>query len=283
MTNVLVALEVYWGYGGKNDITVNRIVSNATGIAMAMFMAIFPMLPGIYGGSPHAAMFILDDSKKIFQDCMELTIKGSDPNEIKSRLQTLHEHARIRFISQFDFAMKSFTDASQFSRLCVLRLDPRMLKELDDLAVLCSSITALIHLATILVDHDSWQKHFAHGTDNRKELEQILSNLQIDQKIPKNIADHSKHSKHTKSENSMDGNIDVTHVKNVKHHNHLIPASKTYVSYCKFIHQYLLHREANLREIKWGFFGNQTIEGGEEMVYFVKLYSSWGGLNASQM
>merc|ERR1712194_448551 len=71
MTNVLVALEVYWGYGGKNDITVNRIVSNATGIAMAMFMAIFPMLPGIYGGSPHAAMFILDDSKKIFQDCME--------------------------------------------------------------------------------------------------------------------------------------------------------------------------------------------------------------------
>ena len=57
--------------------------------------------------------------------------------------------------------------------------------ELDGLAVIGSSILALIHFATIVVDDDSWHKCFADGTDNRKELEQILSNLQIDQNILK--------------------------------------------------------------------------------------------------
>ena len=31
MTQTLVIMEVYWGYGGKNDITVNRIAGNAAG------------------------------------------------------------------------------------------------------------------------------------------------------------------------------------------------------------------------------------------------------------
>ena len=31
MTQTLVIMEVYWGYGGKNDITANRIAGNAAG------------------------------------------------------------------------------------------------------------------------------------------------------------------------------------------------------------------------------------------------------------
>jgi hypothetical protein len=50
VTEVLIALEVYRGSGSKNSLTVNRVVANVAGIAMALILSSIP--PFVRGGDP---------------------------------------------------------------------------------------------------------------------------------------------------------------------------------------------------------------------------------------
>ena len=204
MTAVLNVLEVYWSQGGKNDIIVNvsdifyifyavllhlflkRIVANCTGIAMVMLMVMFLIIPGIYDGLPNVALLILDDSKRFFKECIELTIKEYNSlvmlsSEYKNRLKLLYGSATTHLKSKFDEAINNYSDANILKYLCVLKVDPQMHYELDSLAVLGSANLSLISFTIITADVDRRHESFTNGTDNHEELEQILLDLQLDQ------------------------------------------------------------------------------------------------------
>ena len=61
---------------------------------MAIFMATIP--PGVYGGSPREAKFLLEDKKRAFRDCIELMLEGSGPestltnDDIKAKRKFLY-------------------------------------------------------------------------------------------------------------------------------------------------------------------------------------------------
>ena len=249
MTQALVVMEVYWGYGGINDITVNRISANLVGIAVAMILALIP--PCVYGSSPRLSKFLLEDQKRAFRDCIQFALDGSD----SKKLHHLHVVAQTTFTSQFSEANSNYTDANQMKKLPLLKPNPLMKLGLDHIAVLGSSILSLIRFATYLIEHQpNGKDRFPDGSTDRRVLEAILEGLDIDDD-PRKISDYNMHNK---------ANEGIQHSRP-----HLLVAappsdraSTTFVHMCIFIMHYIMHREIKLDDIKFGMLGNQeTCQG----------------------
>jgi threonine/homoserine efflux transporter RhtA len=64
MTEVLIALEVYREAGSKEALTLNRVVANLAGIALAILLSSIP--PCIRGGDPQHEIECLSSLKDAF-------------------------------------------------------------------------------------------------------------------------------------------------------------------------------------------------------------------------
>jgi hypothetical protein len=238
MTQSLVVAEVYWGYGGKNDTTLNRIVANCVGIGMAMLMAAIP--PGVYGGSPREAKFLLEDNKRVF---------------LKSKLEQLYATAEATFIAEFSEANDNFSDASQLQKLCILKLDPKLRLELDHMDILGSSILSLLRFSIALADIQPQGGETGDENDHRAALEGILDGLEIDDYKYHMSGFHMNH----RAGEGMVHNKPKALRKDLNPR--VIPAHVTFAHFCAYIYHYIVHREGNLETIQWGFFGAQKLEG----------------------
>mmetsp|Transcript_17431 Transcript_17431/g.37647 ORF Transcript_17431/g.37647 Transcript_17431/m.37647 type:complete len:869 (-) Transcript_17431:198-2804(-) len=253
MTQALVTLEVYWGYGGKNDITLNRIVSNLVGIAMSMAMALIP--PGVYGNSPRESKFLLEDQKRALRDCIGLVLEGSD----SAKFHHLYATAKATFVAGFSEANENYNDANKLQRLCILKPNPRMKLELNNAAVLGSSILSLIRFGIILVEAEPEDEgSFAEGSEERRALETILEGLDIVDD-PHKISRYHMHHQAGEGKSHERPNILCDSLNQAQR---AVPAHTTFVHLCVYLCHYISHRELKLDNIYWGFLGKRHTSKG---------------------
>ena len=255
MTQALVVMEVYAGYGTKNDITVNRIIANLVGIAMAVFMATIP--PGVtYGGSPCSAQFLLEDIKRAFRECIELMLAGSGTDatitndDLSEKLFQLHANVLATFTSEFDESNKNFIDATQLASLPILKVDARMKAGLDTLAILGCSVLSLIRFGACLPMEPS--ERFGQGSEERKALEKILHGLDIVDD-PRNISGFYMH--HDQTSGAPKHNAILSPRENEDQR--VVPAHTTFVHFCIYLCHYIMQREIKFDAIQYGFVGEK--------------------------
>lgn len=251
MTQALVVMEVFLGYGYKNDITVNRIVANLAGIGMALVMAFIP--PAVFGSSQREAKFLLEDKKRAFRDCIELTLNGSDP----AKLYHLYATAQATFTAEFKEANDNYKDANQMKKLGILKPDPELKKGIDNLAVLGSSILGLIKLAAWLVEESAdATMRFPDGGENRRILELILEGLDIEEDC--SLSGYSMQLR--RGEGKTHERPNLPHSANQDAD--IVLAQKTFTHFCIFACNYIKHRERKFDEILWGLMGERSTTKG---------------------
>ena len=256
MTNSLVVMEVYMGYGGKNDITANRIVSNLAGILMSVVMALIP--PGVYGTSPREAKFLLEDNKRVFRDCIELMLNGSSSDV--EELHRLHAVAKEIFMTEFSEVNDNYNDAAdQLKGLCIYKPNPKFKIGLGHLAVLGSTILSLVRLGIIILELEPQEGgSFSECSKERNCLIKILESLDIEDDIHKNSAYHiHKHAREGKSHKRPQ-----MIAGSLKQSARAVPIQTTFCHLCIFITHYLVHREIKLDSVYYGMFGKKSTGQG---------------------
>ena len=238
-------LEVYKGYGGKNDIILNRILANLLGICMAMLMSIIP--PGVYGNSPREAKFLLEDQKRAFRDGMKLVLEESD----SQKFHHFHASAKSSFLAGFMDANNNYNDANQLQRLCILTPNPKMKLGLNSLAIISSSILTLLHFGASLVESEPCADT-RFNEEDRQTIQAILDNLDIEEDIH-NTSLYYMH--HRDGEGKKHERFDVSR-SNLPNES-VVPAHTTFTHLCMFISHYVMHHEIKLDEIQYGFLNNQ--------------------------
>jgi len=258
MTQALVVLEVFWGYGEKNDITLNRIVANLVGIAMSMALALVP--PGIYGNSPREMKFLLEDKKRAFRDCIKLVLDGSD----MAGLHHLHATSRATFIAGYNEANENYKDADKLEKMCIFKPNPQMKVGLENMAVLGSSILSLIRFAIILIEVEpEGGDRFGDGSEERCILEAILSGLDIEDDAH-NISSYQTHHQKGDGKNHERPNILCDTPNQAER---AVPAHTTFAHLCIFICHYIMHREIKLDTVRWGVLGKQQTSNGKRTTF----------------
>ena len=257
MTQALVAMEVYWGYGTKNDITVTRILGNLAGILMATIMATIP--PGIYGGSPRVAAFLVEDKKRALKECIELVLQGSGSDatltndEVREKLYHLYSSARATFKTEFAEANDNYKDATQLHNLPILKVDKRMKLGLDLLTVLGSSVLSLIRFGILLTEIEPDREvRFCVDSKERNALETILKSLDIVDD-PQKISGFYAH--HHATSGKSHARPDVLSLPNED--KRVVPAHTTFAHFAIYLCNYITHRERLLDDIHYGFCGGQ--------------------------
>lgn len=240
---------------------------------MALFMAAIP--PCVYGGSPRDTLHLLEDYKRVFRSCIELMLEGSGTDaplsndELKSKLNHLYSTAKALFISEYSEADANYKDADQLQRLCILKLDPKLRAELDYMAVLGSSILGLLRFGVALSEIDSDRsERFVEGSEERAALQSLLAGLQI--------ADHdtSGFHKHHRSGEGREHNRPklATDFAKQGEEQRTVPPQTTFAHFCSYLYHYILHREANLDEVSFGFVGKTKLNySGEKSKVPAKL------------
>jgi hypothetical protein len=261
MTHSLVVLEVYMGYGGKNDITLNRILANLLGICMAMLMSIIP--PGVYGNSPREAKFLLEDQKRAFRDCMKLVLEESDPK----KFHQFHASANSSFLAGFMEANDNYNDANQLQRLCILKPNPKMKMGLNSLAIISSSILTLLQFGASLVKSEPCAAT-RFNEEDRQVIQAILDNVDIEEDIHNTSLYHMRRRE---GEGKKHERFDVSRSNMPNEAQRVVPAHTTFTHLCIFISHYVMHREIKLDEIQYGFLNNQKPPEGRR----TKVSESW--------
>jgi hypothetical protein len=252
MTHALIVMEVYSGAGGKDEITVNRILANLVGICMAMLMSILP--GGVYGNSPREAKFLLEDQKRAFRDCLKLVLEESDSDEFHH----YHASAKSSFLAGFIEANDNYNDTKMLKRLCILTPNPEMKIGLTTLAIIGSSVLKLIHFGAILVESNPCAET-RFNEEDRKIIESILDNLDIEEDIH-NTSLYGMH--HQKGEGKKHESLDVSQSNLQDDTERVVPVHTTFTHLCIFIAHNVINHEIKLDEIQYGFFNNQKSPQG---------------------
>ena len=259
MTQYLIVVTVYKGFGTLNDVTVNRIVANLAGIFLSTVLAAIP--PGIFGSSPRELQFLLEDKKRAFRDCLLLILDGSKAeqrlsrHDLAARLHRLHATAKTAFVAGFSEADANHKDAQKLKSLPILKVDPRMKVALGNAAVLGASLRALIRLAILIVESDTELADFAEGTEERKVLEEIVSGLDV-QDDPHHISGYARIERaNEKREHErpivLDDNFEETYTRGVSPH-------KMMVNISLYLMHYIMRREK--MDVAYGFYGRGRTE-----------------------
>ncbi|EJK63821.1 hypothetical protein THAOC_15504 [Thalassiosira oceanica] len=259
MTQYLIVLTVYKGFGTINDVTVNRIVANLAGIFLSLVLAAIP--PGIFGSSPRELQFLLEDKKRALRDCLRLILDGSKTehrlpqHDLAARLHRLHATAKATFIAGFSDANAYHKDAQQLKSLPILKVDPRMQVALGNAAVLGASLLSLIRLAILIVESDTELAGFAEGAEERKVLEEIVSGLDI-QDDPHHISgyaiiERANDKKEHERPSVLDDNFEETYTRGISPHTMM-------ANFSLYLMHYIMRREK--MNVAHGFFGRGRAE-----------------------
>ena len=242
---------------------------------MALLMASIP--PCVYGGSPRDTLHLLEDYKRVFRSCIELMLEGSGTDaalsndDLKSKMNHLHSTAKALFISEYSEADANYKDADQLQRLFILKLDPTLRAELDYMAVLGSSILGLLRFGVALLEIDSDRSmQFAEGSEDREILESLLEGLQVAEHGTSGFHKHHRAGmgkEHSRPKLAMD-------TAKKREGQRAVPPTTTFVHFCSYLYHYILHREANLDEVSFGFVGKtKTNYSGKKSKVPAKLPS----------
>lgn len=189
MTQALVVTDVFLGAGGKNDITVNRIVANAVGIAMAIVLAILP--PGLYGGNPKLAISILEKEKLVLARCLRLLLDHLQPtndstlpvDDFCKELEDLNTDSKQQISKLLVEANDFYSDASKLAALPLWKADPKLKASLDSLKVVESWIYTVLYYAKNVFQDEQFRNTFLVETQSQSRLKEVLNLLEAESMV----------------------------------------------------------------------------------------------------
>ena len=161
MTHTLVIVEVFLGFGGRDQIAANRIAGTCVGVGMAMLMAALPM--GIYGGNPKYSRAATESQLNLLLCCLRELLDYSNEKGLHagnalpeslvlSRCETIQKFiSESHFEANLEKANDYCKDASKLHNLPFWKVDPKLSHILESLKVVGSSIETSFSLATFIM------------------------------------------------------------------------------------------------------------------------------------
>ena len=136
ITEVIVVMYCYLFFGpaGRNDVAVNRIVSNLVGILIAVVLAFVP--PGVWGGDPSHCREIVDQIEANSADYLDILLKSREVTdatkleEISKTLMQKKDADLAAGIRLHGLAKDVFDDAQRLSAAPFLKTDAGLTLEL---------------------------------------------------------------------------------------------------------------------------------------------------------
>lgn len=152
MTQSLIVMRVVVAQSGTRDqIIVNRIVANLTGIAMAVIVAFLP--PQVYGSDPKHADALYRCERDAMSECWELLLDMN--NETSFRLEQILANFNKDIYAHQKEAVFLLKDASKMSRLPIFKVDARLGPCVESLTVLGTAISSFLSFAIQLAHDDT--------------------------------------------------------------------------------------------------------------------------------
>eukprot|EP00536_Pseudo-nitzschia_multiseries_P003499 jgi/Psemu1/323052/estExt_fgenesh1_pg.C_540018 len=205
ITQVIIVGYGYYYYQEESryEITINRMVANLVGIAMAIVLAIVP--PGIWGGDPSHCLSMVRYHQSQTARAIELVLSLSCPDDaaaddkdldkrtaanynpvtdagsVAADLRVLSEEIRSHSSALQEQAVDFEKDASKLRSLPLFRVDPRLKTEI-------ARVTRDIHIAAfvpllaaaILLDGEKRGQLLRSESRYRKDLETLLGEMAED-------------------------------------------------------------------------------------------------------
>jgi len=204
LTQSLIIMRVVVTESGtRNQIAVNRIVANLSGVAMAMIVAFIP--PQVHGTDPEHIKALFRCERAAVSECADLLVDIKA--ETATKLEQVHASFTNTSYAKQKEALFLLKDSSKMLRLPIFKVDPRLGQYLESLTVLATAVSNLlvlaIHLAKdemLLVDNKErlWFQRELRTTfklpqagdelrdeatqpvpENRAELEDFTTRIQI--------------------------------------------------------------------------------------------------------
>ena len=125
---------LFFGPAGRNDVAVNRIVSNLVGILIAVVLAFVP--PGVWGGDPSHCREIVDQIEANSADYLDILLKSREVTdatkleEISKTLMQKKDADLTAGIRLHGLAKDVFDDAQRLSAAPFLKTDAGLTLEL---------------------------------------------------------------------------------------------------------------------------------------------------------
>jgi hypothetical protein len=236
LTQSVVAMEVFAGIGSRDELVVNRIVSNLTGIAMASLLAVIP--PTVAGADPRRAGWILTEMKQGLVDGLQLLLTAEESSY--ESLKALNKHSRTEIDDLRADALFLLKDAKRFTWFPFYRVDPALEREISDLTISGSLTTFLLESA----NEKLMKEEFAEGGKLHASVASILVEMKSPQEMAKGVTGggdtppDSKHSQHgaTSDEEVCSSEDAMVFIKGLR-----------------LLQERLLVHATNLEQVKWGW------------------------------
>jgi len=175
MTQILIVCygALLYGPEGRDEITVNRMVSNLVGVAMAMVLAVIP--PGNYGGDPmHAKKinhFHWQSITSVVEKLLSSEVEADKFHALAKDMQTKSTNMR-------ELAADFEKDANRLQILPRFKIDPSLKGELGKITRDIYVASFIPRLAARILENDA--SRMALQEDDgivTKKLKEILSEM----------------------------------------------------------------------------------------------------------
>jgi hypothetical protein len=170
-------MEFVGGVGEGDELVVNRIVSNISGIIMACFMALIP--PYVMGSSPKWTVLIITEMKSTLKELLCLLLKNGTGDDVAALRGSITGGYLKRSNDLRDDAQYLLNDAKRLAAFPFFRVDPALEEELEMVFISASLLSVLMERISKILVEVSRQDMFAKGTILRKKVESTLIKLDI--------------------------------------------------------------------------------------------------------
>lgn len=167
LTQAVICMEFLTGMKQVDELVVNRIISNLTGIAAASILSLVP--PCVRGSDTKWTGLILSEARLTMKECLETLLNGKPDSiaAIKKRFAKTSDSLR-------DDADYLLQDAKRLNIIFLGRVDPRLEKAL----IAVGTTSSFLCLALDRVGELSKEGQFALTEENRQQLELVLAHVQ---------------------------------------------------------------------------------------------------------
>lgn len=167
MTEALIALEVFLGAGGKNGLTLNRIVATVTGVLMAVIISFLP--PHVNGRDPKHTRDYVNSLRDAFMELLHVFADENESSKItsdnfKSTIMSPVKEKR-------DYAVFVLNDADMLQFLPFFKVNKELRPLIDSAAVEEATIRHLIDGFSEIITND------VNVNETRTAITMILDEL----------------------------------------------------------------------------------------------------------
>jgi hypothetical protein len=259
ITEVIVVMYSYLFPIERNDVAVNRIVSNLVGIAIGILLAFVP--PGVWGGDPSHCFEIVDTIEGNSSEYLDILLQSrsiSDASELEKISKELLQKKDLDLaagIRLHKLAKDVYDDASRFSAAPFLKTDGGLTMELALISRDVYVASYLGILAARIVSNPQFRRVALEDDTVRSSIESYKRTFQ------NRLSQYGESSpgKHQSLVSDLEGG-DGDELKEAK------LLVELFLRLSKMIQQRVQSHHRALEQIKWGYtFSSKFKENDEEV------------------